>query len=76
MTLSGLPEIQPYSRGATALLINRASDKGMIVDSTSANGPLLGNPFLASTGWWEKYLFTFFSFFATKISVNLLSFFF
>ena len=61
-TLSGLPEIQPYSRGATALLIKRASGKGLIVDSTSANGPLLGIPFLASTGWSEKYLFTFFHF--------------
>ena len=35
------------SRGATALLINRTSGKGLIVDSTSANGPLFRNPFLA-----------------------------
>ena len=56
----------PYSRRATALLINRASGKGLIVDSTSANGPLLGNPFLTSTGWCEKYFFIFFSLFATK----------
>ena len=45
------------SRGATALLINRACGKGLIVDSTSANSPLLGNPFLTSTGWCEKYFF-------------------
>ena len=42
------------SRGATALLINRTSGKGLIVDPTSANGPLFRNPFLTSTGWCEK----------------------
>ena len=55
-----------YSRGATALLINRASGKGLIVDSTSTNGPLLGNPFLRSTGWCEKYFVYVFSLFATE----------
>ena len=44
----------PISRGATALLINRTSGKGLIVDSTSANGPLFRNPFLTSTGWCEN----------------------
>ena len=57
---------ETYSRGATALLINRASGKGLIVDSTSANGPLLGNPFLTSTGWCKKYFFYVFSLFATE----------
>ena len=64
-----------YSRGATALLINRTSGKGLIVDSTSANGPLLGNPFLTSTGWCENYFLYVFSLFATKKGVNLLLFF-
>ena len=55
------------NRGATALLINRTSGKGLIVDSTSANGPLFRNPFLTSTGWCGKYfLNVFFSLFATK----------
>ena len=59
------------SRGATGLLINRVakvktSGKGLIVDSTSANGPLFRNPFLTSTGWCEKYFLYVFSLFATK----------
>ena len=54
------------SRGATALLINRTSGKGLIVDSTAANGPLFRKPFLSSTGWCEKYFLYVFSLFATK----------
>ena len=56
----------PYSRGAMALLINRASGKGLIVDSTSANGPLFRIPFLTSTGWCKKYFLYVFSIFAIK----------
>ena len=63
-----------HSMGATALLINRASGKGLIVDSTSANGPLLGNPFLTSTGWCKKYFFyVFFNFTVTHHSISQLT---
>ena len=57
-----------------ARLINRSSGKGLIVDSTSANGLLLENSFLTSTGWCEKYFFTFFHFSRPKKGVNLLFF--
>ena len=60
------------SRGATALLINRTSGKGLIVHSTSANGPLFRNPFLTSTGWCEKYFLYVFHFSRPKKGVNLL----
>ena len=60
------PRIITYSRGATTLLINRTSGKCLIVDSTSANGPLFRIPFLTSTGWCEKYFLYVFSLFATK----------
>ena len=59
----------PVSRGATALLINRTSGKGLIVDSTSANGPLFRNLFLTSI------FHTFFHFSRPKKGVNLLLFF-
>ena len=58
----------PVSRGATALLINRTSGKGLIVDSTSANGPLFRNLFLTSI------FYTFFHFSRPKKGVNLLFF--
>ena len=50
-----------YSRGATALLINRASGKGLIVDSTSTNGA-------------KSILFTFSHFSRPKKGVNLFFF--
>ena len=56
-----------------ARLINRSSGKGVIVDSTSANGLLLENSFLTSTGWCEIF-FTFFHFSRPKKGVNLLFF--